>query len=138
MLLKKLVLLIVAVLALASMGHTDMVVDARVNKGKVRHSTRPTIIKKAYKAPEWITETCLFIDVWFDWYGYHEIPQTIRYSIVLFFMMAPFYACFFFYCCVHNDEYDDEKEESEFKQRAEKKFKRKLHRLEMAKQMKFD
>ena len=138
MLLKRLVLLIVAVLALASMGESDFLVQAKVNKGKVRHSTRPIQVKKAYKAPEWITNSCLFVDVWFDWYGYHEIPQTIRYSIVLFFMMAPFYACFFFYCCVHNDEYDDETEEKEFKERVEKRFKRKLHRLATAKQMKFE
>lgn len=70
--------------------------------------------------------------------GYHEIPHFFRYAIILAIPFYPLWACFFIYCCVHNDEYEDEVEEMQFKERAKIAHDRKLKRLEMAKQMKFD
>lgn len=78
---------------------------------------------------------CAVVDYWFDWMGWHTIPQTIRYAVVLFFMVAPFQACFFYACCIHNDEYDDPEEERLFKLRAGKWEARKQERLKKAKSL---
>lgn len=77
---------------------------------------------------------CAVVDYWFDWMGWHTIPQTIRYSIVLFFMVAPFQALFFYCCCIHNDEYDDPEDERLFKIRANKWEQRRLNRLQRVKE----
>lgn len=79
-----------------------------------------------------------FMDSLFDWFGYHEIPHTMRYSFCLLVMAMPVYALFFFWCCVHNDEYPDEIEEMKFKLRVKKSELKKHRRLEIAKQMKWE
>lgn len=79
---------------------------------------------------------CAVVDYWFDWMGWHTIPQTIRYSIVLFFMVAPFQALFFYCCCIHNDEYDDPEDERLFKIRANKWEMRRQDRLRRVKEQK--
>ena len=80
---------------------------------------------------------CAVVDYYFDWMGWHTVPLTIRYSIVLFMMVAPFQACIFYMCCIHNDEYDDPEEEAQFKLRAQKWENKRLDRLERVKKMKF-
>ena len=74
--------------------------------------------QKVKTGPDVFDHFAEFSDAWFDWFGYEEIPHSMRYSIVLFFLLSPFEICFFFYCCVHNDEYDDPEEEREFKKRV--------------------
>jgi len=83
-------------------------------------------------------QAAFFMDSWFDWFGYEEIPHSMRYSFVLLVLAMPVYALFFFWCCLHNDEYEDESEEILFKQRVAKAFERKQMRLKTAKEMKFD
>jgi hypothetical protein len=83
-------------------------------------------------------EFALFMDSIYDWFGYHEIPHTMRYAFVLTILLAPVYTVFFFYCCVHNDEYEDPEEEMMFKQRVAVAEERTKKRLEKAKQMKWD
>ena len=84
---------------------------------------------KVKTEPDFFDNFAEFSDAWFDWFGYEEIPHSIRYSIVLFILVSPLEICFFFYCCVHNDEYDDEEEERLFKKRVLRAEARKEKRL---------
>jgi len=103
-------------------------VQALKNQGKVMMSSataqgrgkRKTKMFVLDEEDHFFNRCCAVVDIWFDWMGFHTLPQTIRYAIVLFVMVAPCQAAFFFYCCVHNDEYEDEEEEAQFKQRAAK------------------
>ena len=67
----------------------------------------------------------MFVDAWFDWFGYKETPKEMRYAIALFSVVAPIWTFFFFWCCVHNDEHEDPEEERKFMERFEKWEKRK-------------
>ena len=113
-------------------------IEARKNKGNVRYANNQVKTGKIYRHPEWMDNFAMFCDYMFDWMGYHEIPHTMRYSFVLLLLAMPVWAAFFYYCCVHNDEYEDPLEESEFKKRVEKVYKRKQARLKKAKEMKWD
>ena len=127
---------------IACLHSESSVVSAQVtkkkNKGSVKYTNRAPKRPKVYEHPKWIDEGALFMDSIFDWFGYHEIPHLIRYSICLTVIFSPVYAFFFVWCCVHNDEYDDPEEEMALKQRAERIHHRKLKRLEKAAQMKWD
>ena len=100
-------------------------VEARKNPGNVRFSNRAPKVRKIYQHPEWMDEMALFMDSIFDWFGYHEIPHTMRYSICLTVLFIPVYALFFFYCIVHEDEHDDPEEQMQFKERVEIAYQRK-------------
>jgi hypothetical protein len=106
--------------------------------GSVRYANRPLRKPEVYQHPQWMDDFAFFCDVWFDWFGWTEIPHSMRYSFVLTILLAPFWTCFFIYCCVHNDEYEDEEEERQFKERAALAYERKKKRIEMAKRIKFE
>ena len=132
------IFMIVFVMALLSMTDSDIGLVQAKQKGKTRYSTRAPRKPQLYKHPKWMDEAAFFMDSIFDWFGYHEIPHTMRYAFILGCMGMPIYAFFFFWCCLHNDEYDDEVEEAKFKERVGIAFDRKKQRLAMAKQLKFD
>jgi hypothetical protein len=108
------------------------------SRGKIRYSNRPHERKQEFDPPEWAVNFGMFCDNLFDWLGYHEIPHFFRYAIILAIPLMPVWACFFIYCCVHNDEYEDEVEEMQFKERVNISHQRKLNRLKLAKEVKFD
>jgi len=94
--------------------------SSKKNKGSIRYTNRTPRRPKVYEHPKWIDECALFMDSIFDWFGYHEIPHLIRYSICGTILCSPIYTFFFVWCCVHNDEYEDPEEENALKMRAAK------------------
>ena len=72
-------------------------VQALKNQGKVMMSSATphgrAMKTKAFVLDEedhFFNRCCAVVDIWFDWMGFHTLPQTIRYAIVLFIMVAPF------------------------------------------------
>ena len=131
----KLVCVLIVVLSIIDNSH---VVEAKPQKGNVRYTRGLPRKHTVYKHPKWMDDICEVFDAIFDWFGYHEIPHTMRYSICLFILLAPVWAIFFWYCCVHNGEYDDPEEEMQFKQRYQLHKQRTEARLKKAREMKWD
>ena len=129
-------LIFVLFVILSIMDNTS--VEAKPQKGNVRYNRGMPRKRVVYKHPKWMDDMCVVFDAMFDWFGYHEIPHTMRYSICLFILLAPVWAIFFLYCCVHNGEYDDPEEEMAFKQRYALHKQRTDARLKKAREMKWD
>ena len=106
----RMILMMVVFMAICLVSE-ETLVEGRKSKGNVRYSNRAPRKPQLYKHPQWMDDFCFFMDSIFDWFGYTEIPQSMRYSFILTIIFMPVYAFFFFWCCLHNDEYDDEIEE---------------------------